>query len=69
MIGEEFYLTSDCTGLATPCALNDNPPKSFPGGHPAVEYVPALITPNAGSNVCPPVRAQRTMSKVLNVPI
>jgi hypothetical protein len=54
VIGEDFYLKSDCTGLATPCALNDNPPKSFPGGHPAVEYVPALITPNAGSNVCPP---------------
>jgi hypothetical protein len=53
VITEQFYLTSDCTGLATPCALNDNPPKSLTGVQPRVEYVPALITPNAGSNVCP----------------
>jgi hypothetical protein len=54
--GERFFLHSDCQiPTATPCALVDNPPgtKSSSGGHPSVEYVPALITANAGSNVCP----------------
>jgi hypothetical protein len=56
VIGEQFYLTSDCKGSSTPCALSDNPPKiNNSGGHIAVEYVPALVTvpstPNP--NVCP----------------
>jgi hypothetical protein len=56
VVGEEFYLKSDCQTVDfTQCAtLVDNPPQVKNSvNHFAVEYVPALITPNAGSNVCP----------------
>jgi hypothetical protein len=57
VIGEQFYLHSDCKNPPlTPCSLADNPPGipgSSNGGHPQVDYVAALITPNTGSNVCP----------------
>jgi hypothetical protein len=60
VIGEQFYLHSDCQiPAATPCVLVDNPPgipSSWNGGHHQVDYVPAQVTapgaPNA--NVCPP---------------
>ena len=54
--GDQFSLTSDCTGSSTPCVLSDNPPKiNNSGGHIAVEYVPALVTApsNPNPNVCP----------------
>ena len=56
VIGEQLNLTADCQpGLPT-CQLNPghNPPTSSntPRLH-AVDYVPALVAPNAGSNVCP----------------
>jgi hypothetical protein len=56
VIGEPpFYLHSDCDPLVFPqCSLNDNPPTvSSVGGLHRVDYVPALITPSTGSNVCP----------------
>lgn len=57
VVGERFYLHADCpVPTSTPCAMVDNPPgipSSWNGGHPSVEYVPALITANTGSNVCP----------------
>jgi Putative Flp pilus-assembly TadE/G-like len=56
-IGEQFYLHADCLNPPlAPCSLADNPPGipvSSTGGHRQVDYVPALVTPNAGSNVCP----------------
>jgi hypothetical protein len=59
VIGEQFNLRSDCqTSDLTQCAtLNHNPPGIIgsTGGHPYVEYVPALITPNAGANLCPTI--------------
>jgi hypothetical protein len=59
VVGEQFYLHSDCQNPPTvPCSLIDNPPK-IPGSsnptHLEVDYVPALITPNAGANICPAV--------------
>ena len=57
VIGEQFNLRSDCqtANLAQCSTLTHNPPGIIGsnGGHPYVEYVPALITPNAGANVCP----------------
>ena len=60
VIGEQFYLHSDCQiPASTPCVLVDNPPgipSSWNGGHHQVDYVPALVTtPNTPNpNVCPP---------------
>ncbi len=63
VVGEQFYLTSDCNPNASPnCAsapsnqLINNPPKAnSSGGHIAVEYVPALVaTPSSPNpNICP----------------
>lgn len=57
VVGEEFYLHADCQiPIGTPCALAHNPPgiaNGWNGGHHSVDYVPALITANSGSNVCP----------------
>jgi hypothetical protein len=62
VIGEQFYLTSDCNANASPkCAslanpLTKNPPQiDSSGGHIAVEYVPALVTApsSPNPNVCP----------------
>jgi len=56
VVGEQFYLKSDCA-LAAGCVLIDPTPKvrNTPG-HFAVDYIPALVTtpsvPNP--NVCPP---------------
>ena len=61
VIGEQFYLTSDCNVISSlQCApLNHNPPQvNNSGGHIAVEYVPAIVTvpsipnPNVCSTVC-----------------
>jgi hypothetical protein len=62
VIGEQFYLTSDCGGLITPCTLTTNPPgavlASIGTPRPQVQYVPALVTvpstpnPNVCSNTC-----------------
>jgi hypothetical protein len=62
VVGEQFYLHSDCTGAGTPCALKDNPPgipgTSNPPNQAQVDYVPALVTsptspnPNVCSNTC-----------------
>ena len=56
MVGEEFFLHADCVSATPPCVLDDNPPGvsewSTPF-HRSVDYVPALITANNGSNVCP----------------
>jgi hypothetical protein len=57
VVGEEFYLHSDCDPLiVSGCSLLDNPPAipgSWNAAHPQVDYVPALVTPNTGWNVCP----------------
>lgn len=60
VVGEQFYLHSDCpiSGVS-PCALVDNPPgipSSWRAGHQQVDYVVALVTPPASPNpnVCPP---------------
>jgi Flp pilus assembly protein TadG len=54
--GDQFSLTSDCTGSSIPCALIDNPPgMKNSGAYIAVEYVPALVTApgSPNPNVCP----------------
>jgi Putative Flp pilus-assembly TadE/G-like len=54
VVGERFYLHSDCP--TSPCTPTDNPPGipiSSTGFHPQVDYVPALVTPSTGSNICP----------------
>jgi hypothetical protein len=60
VIGEQFYLKSDCNPAASPnCTsagnpLVNNPPRvKNSANHLAVQYVPALVTPNSGSNLCP----------------
>jgi len=59
VVGEQFYLHSDCQIPATtPCVLVDNPPgipQPWNGGHPQVDYVPAVVTtpPSPNPNVCP----------------
>jgi hypothetical protein len=58
VIGEQFYLHSDCqTANFAQCSPLMDPtpgiPASSNGGHPQVDYVPAMITTNAGANVCP----------------
>jgi Putative Flp pilus-assembly TadE/G-like len=58
VIGEEFYLKSDCqTSNFTQCAplidITFGVSGTSTNGHPQVDYVPALITADAGSNVCP----------------
>jgi len=60
VIGEQLNLTADCqSGLPT-CQLitfptNHDPPTSSTSPRPQVDYVPALIATNNGSNVCPSV--------------
>jgi Flp pilus assembly protein TadG len=60
VVGEQFYLHSDCQIPAvTPCALVDNPPgipSSWNAGHQQVDYAPAAVTtpPSPNPNVCPP---------------
>jgi hypothetical protein len=60
VVGEQFYLHSDCPVPAvSPCGLVDNPPgipSSWNGGHQQVDYVAALVTAPASPNpnVCPP---------------
>ncbi|HWY55817.1 MAG TPA: pilus assembly protein TadG-related protein [Terriglobales bacterium] len=58
VIGETLNLTADCVAPGPGCTLltGGNPPGVGPwstGGYPQVEYVPAAVTPDAGSNVCP----------------
>jgi hypothetical protein len=61
VVGERFYLHSDCQiPVVTPCGLVDNPPRipsSWNAGHQQVDYAPALVTlpgsPNP--NVCPSI--------------
>lgn len=57
VVGEEFFLHADCVSTVTPCVLDDKPPGvskySTAPFHYSVDYVPALITANNGSNVCP----------------
>ncbi|HXM23729.1 MAG TPA: pilus assembly protein TadG-related protein [Terriglobales bacterium] len=59
VIGETLNLTADCQpGPGCTLLPLGNPPgigpsNSLPSSYPQVEYVPALVTPNAGSNVCP----------------
>jgi hypothetical protein len=61
VIGTEFYLKADCDPAASSNCTSagslvfHNPPRvNNSGPHHAVEYVPALVTPNSGSNLCPP---------------
>lgn len=51
VVGETLNLAADCQSGFPNCQLNDNPPTS--GSNLTVDYVPALVSPNAGSNVCP----------------
>jgi Flp pilus assembly protein TadG len=67
VIGEQFYLKSDCDPAASPnCTSVGHPLVNNPPGvknsanHLAVQYVPALVTPNSGSNLCPPSCAGAT---------
>jgi Flp pilus assembly protein TadG len=54
VIGENFNLTSDCTGASAPCTLTHNPPKALASGtYPQLEYVPATVIPTNPKNVCP----------------
>jgi hypothetical protein len=55
VVGETLNLTADCQSGLPNCQLNlgHNPPTSGP--NLTVDYVPALVSPNAGSNVCPTV--------------
>jgi hypothetical protein len=59
VVGEQFYLHSDCQIPATtPCVLVDNPPgipSSWNATHQQVDYAPALVTPpgSPNPNVCP----------------
>jgi hypothetical protein len=55
VVGETLNLTADCAaGLPTCSTLNHTPP-SYTTTPQTVDYVPALISPNTGSNVCPSV--------------
>jgi hypothetical protein len=65
VIGEQFYLHSDCPTAAPGCSLTDNPPTvpaSSKPVHLQVDYVPAQVTaplvPNP--NVCPACAAGAT---------
>ena len=52
VVGETLNLVADCRpGLPT-CNLNHSPPSYTPSPQ-TLDYVPALISPNTGSNVCP----------------
>jgi hypothetical protein len=54
-IGEQFYLSSACTGNTNDCFGLDNPPSSnriLPAGPRYVQFVPLQVTTNAG-DVCP----------------
>lgn len=57
-IGETFDLTADCATGGSVCTLKSPPPPPYAGKNPSppyyfVYYVPALVTLNAGNNVCP----------------
>ena len=58
VIGEPLNLTADCQLGLPNCQLilpGHNPPTSSTVPRPQVDYVPALIAPNTGANVCPAV--------------
>jgi hypothetical protein len=52
IVGSTFNLTSDCNAsMLGSCTLIDTPPKIRNPGQ--VDYLPALVTPDSGKNVCP----------------
>jgi len=50
VVGETLNLTADCKSGPSNCQLNGIPTS---GSNLTVDYVPALVTANAGANVCP----------------
>ena len=55
VIGEQLNLTADCQSGFPNCQLipGHDPPTSSTIPRPQVDYVPAQVTTNNGSNVCP----------------
>jgi hypothetical protein len=53
VVGEQLNLTADCQLGLPNCQLIDDPPSFSNGPRPQVDYVPALIATNNGSNICP----------------
>lgn len=57
VVGETLNLVADCQSGLPNCKLNltHNPPTYTTTPQQTLDYVPALVSPNTGSNVCPSV--------------